>query len=152
MDYKTEILRQVLSALEIWGSALSRLDTGDWKEGWARNRKNPFAVAFKTIGITYIPAQWAEWGNYSIDAAGRQQFSRAARRLEAAGLLVRVCSNGRLTHVRPTAAGLSAAIQQAVARGDAPDLPAIHKALAEATWATDEHRRVVDGKLASTVC
>ena len=91
---------------------------------------DPALAPMLSMGIPYQPGQWR---NHPPGVSERQALSRAVRRLEQVGLLVRVTEphRDRVTHLRPTAAGLQRALQLA---GSQADPAAVAVGLRETSW------------------
>ena len=103
----------------------------------------PWAAALVELssGAEYLPSFWLD---RSLSDAERQAYSRACRRLEQRGRVVRVVSGGRVTHLQPTPRGLVDGIAAAADQfGEPVDLACLVIALGKAAWATPEHRAAV---------
>ena len=106
-DYAKKILLAVLAEIEVlpmWGTALREGAT--WELARVRDQ-----------GVAYQPVAW--YGT-PLSCAQRKAYSRAAARLEVAGLLWRITeqNRNRVTHLRLTAAGLRRALQMAGRRAN----------------------------------
>ncbi|MEQ8785115.1 MAG: hypothetical protein RIC55_02410 [Pirellulaceae bacterium] len=77
---------------------------------------NTYVVSMQVSGVPYQPNQW--FGPLTM--AERKACSRAAKRLESEGLVERVTQRGRnrVTHLRPTAAGICSALETAEPQAD----------------------------------
>ena len=84
----------------------------------------------RDVGIPYRPGDW--FGG-PLSPARRKAYSRAATRLEDAGLVLRVTepNRDRVTHLQPTAAGLRRAMRLV---GRRADLAAIAEGLRRTAW------------------
>lgn len=113
--YETDLLIEPLIVLDL-------LESGELARG--------LATEIREIGIPYRPSVWR---GGLLSPAERARYSLTARRLEAAGMIERhAAMGGRCTHLRPTAAGVAAALDLAGEGG--PDREAIERALAACEW------------------
>ncbi|NLF10129.1 MAG: hypothetical protein GX594_19440 [Pirellulaceae bacterium] len=137
-DFQTLTLHWTIVTLDAWGTALIRRDQR--LDHWA----TLYNLPVKVYGAEYDPAFWWECEKLGqISPAERQAFSRAAKALEAAGLLVLIRRGGtRLSHIQPTPKGLRVALELT----PAVNRPSIQKAIETAVWATTEHLAAVGGK------
>ncbi len=125
------IMECVLIDIELWGEAILHPKP---------HYTHDVVQSLRHNGVPYRPLFWA---NRPLTPAGRQEYSRATRRLEVDGLVVVVPNRaGRAAFVRPTPAGIWFALKNA---GDAPNRADIARALREATWAGPEHVAAVEG-------
>ncbi len=129
-DYPVEILHWCLVSLDAWGEALRRNDRH--LDRWAFY----YSLPTKIYGVGYDPKTWWECDNGPIGPAERQGFSRGAKALEAAGLLVLIRQHGtRLSHVQPTPKGLQVALRL----NPEADRKNVAKAIRTAAWGTKAH-------------
>ena len=125
------ILMFVTVDLEAWGRALLHYEPWLTEECSSDLRRH---------GVPYRPA-W--WKGRALGAAERQCFSRVLRSLVGRGLITPlVDQGGRTSHLRPTPAGLRAALAEA---DGAPDRQDILRALRAASWAGPEHLAAIQG-------
>ena len=133
MTARDEILFQIVLGIDVYGMGLRA------GESWTRCPNDPRggnrpAWEFVNNGVAYDPAEWR--GEGSLDRESVRELSEALDKLEEEGLLVRIRTGKRTTHLRPTAAGLKAGI--AVIRREhgaaAPDLDAVRIGLKQAKW------------------
>lgn len=91
-----------------------------------------YVAAMKYTGIPYRPSVWFR----PCSVALRKACSRAAQRLELAGLLDRVIQRhrNRVTHLQLTPAGFDAALDLA---GEAADQILIDRGLQRTAWGAD---------------
>jgi len=118
--HAADILAAVLAEIE----ALRQL--GIALEAGASRR----LAQLRDLGIPYRPDDW--FGG-PLNWARRKAYSRAAARLEGAGLLLRITepNRDRVTHVQLTAAGLRRALRLV---GPRADLAAVAEGLGRTTW------------------
>jgi len=118
--HAADILAAVLAEIE----ALKHLGTA-LEEG-----ASPRLAGLRDVGIAYRPDDW--FGG-PLSGARRKAYSRAAARLEGAGLLLRITepNRDRVTHLQLTAAGLRRALRLV---GPRADLAAIAEGLGRTTW------------------
>lgn len=129
-DFQAEILHWLVVSLDAFGEALLRGDPH--LDRWAGFYDTPI----KVFGPPYDPKLWWEADHGVIGVAERQAFSRAAKTLEAAGLVVLIRQHGtRLSHLKPTAKGLQVALRLT----PEADRVSIAKAVRTATWGTKQH-------------
>jgi len=104
--------------------AFGELDLGQ------KNIIDPYLVDMHYIGIPYSPTQW--FGK-TLPVAQRKAYSRAANRLEQAGLVVSIKepNRSRVTHLRLTADGLHRVLYLVGANAD---LMAIAEGLQKTAW------------------
>jgi hypothetical protein len=94
------------------------------------DRGDPFLVAMTREGVPFMPAFWT---GERLSPARRMSFSRAARRLAASGLVLRITERlrDRVRYLVPTADGLARAIALA---GHRADRTAVREGLARTRW------------------
>jgi hypothetical protein len=138
VDSEALILDWLLAGLDSLGEGLRRRDRQ--LDLWAMAYNSPT----KIFGVEYAPGFWWESDYGPISEAERKAFSRAAKSLEAAGLVVLIRQHGsRLSHLQPTAKGLQVGLKLCPQAGREN----IAEALKAATWATPEHIRVIDSAI-----
>lgn len=121
MNAADEILIEMIAAIDRFGEFCR---TGrEWPDDLRVN------------GVVYKPVKWQ---GRSPTEAKAKAFYRGLLKLERDGLLVRVVSGARTTHVQPTPAGLRAAI--ALTRHARPDVADVALALSRVEWADDALR------------
>jgi len=132
MTTADEILTSALVELELWGRAI--LDQAAWAvEGC--DGEGGIAPQLRRDGVPFRPARWE---GRSLAPIERKRYSRAVGILVRRGLVTALALHDatRTTHLRPTPAGLRAALALA---GDAPDRLALVQALRTTEWAGPEH-------------
>jgi len=118
--YAQRILRALLGETEALLALGLELERGEC----------PALAALRDLGIPYRPAEWA---GAPLTGARRKAFSRAAARLEAAGLVSRVTEENRdrVHCLRLTPAGLRWGLQLV---GRRADRAALAEGLRRTTW------------------
>lgn len=86
----------------------------------------------RAFGVRYLPACWHDRAHTNREA---NRFRLAVARLERAGQVERVQVIGsRTTHLRPTPAGIAAAVGIGDADGAGADVAAVIRALSLCEW------------------
>jgi len=118
--HAADVLVAVLAEIE----ALKHLGTA------LEDGASPRLTRVRDLGIPYRPDDWFDG---PLSGARRKSYSRAAARLEGAGLLLRITEPNpdRVTHLQLTAAGLRRALRLV---GPRADLAAIAEGLGRTTW------------------
>jgi len=94
-----------------------------------------FYPEMRTIGVPYQPSVWFS----RLPPAQRKRYSRATRRLERSVYLDRILERRRerVTHVRPTFAGLD----WVIASAGTVNLADLAEGLRRCEWASELHRQ-----------
>lgn len=103
-----DLLQIILAEIETFADLSDELlDSNVW-----------YVKEMATVGVPYRPAVWLNRRPLPRDR--RQSISRVARRLERHGLVQRIteAKRDRVTHLRPTPAGLWRALALAGAKSD----------------------------------
>ena len=118
--YATDILAAVLAGIE----TLPEVDAG--LEGGATR----WLAKLRDLGVPYQPDDWFDG---PLSCARRKAYSRAAMRLEGAGLILRITqpNRDRVTHLQLTAAGLRRALRMV---GSSANRAAVAEGLRRTTW------------------
>jgi len=124
-DKARGILNALLDEIETFG----RREQAEWGDvGWAGRLGN-----FRRAGVPYRPAVW--FGG-PLHCAARKAYSRAARRLDWAGLVWRIMHRrrDRVAYLQLTAAGLRRALEL---RGFRVDREALAEGFRRTMWGAD---------------
>jgi hypothetical protein len=117
------ILRAVLAQIETFGELPEIVARGP----------DPSVVAMRNVGVPYRPSAWFL---ERLTPARHKAYSRAAERLEGAGLVCRITGEegDRLSRVQLTPAGLERALDLA---GPSADRTAVAEGLRRTAWGKD---------------
>jgi hypothetical protein len=127
------ILYQLVLQIDAFGTSCR--DGEHWTQVPGDPRQgNRRAWEFANMGVWYEPAVWRGEGSLTQDES--RAFTAAVEELEAAGLVQRVRTGKRTTHLRPTPAGLAAGVRVIRREHGAgyPNLADVRLALGKAKW------------------
>ena len=121
--------RAILNALLDEIETLGRLEQAEWEDFWRSGEYEDF----RRVGVPYRPAVW--FGG-PLSWAARKGYSRAAKRLDWAGLVWRIMHRRceRVAYLQLTALGLRHALQL---RGPGVDRTALAEGLRRTVWGAD---------------